>query len=132
MIRSFPRRVDTLDDIFGFVSEFVAANGLPESHGLDIQLVVEELFTNMVKYDRGAEQDIDVRLLPRGDRIEVALTDHGVEPFDVTQVPEPDLERPFAERRPGGIGLYLVRKLSESLEYRHADGNSTVIVTMRR
>lgn len=132
MTRSFKRTIDALDDIYRFVSEFVATHGLPESLGLDIQFVVEELFTNMVKYDRGGEQDIAVRLHPRGDQIEVALTDFDVEPFDVSRVPEPDLERPFEERRPGGLGLHLVRKLSESLEYRHADGNSTVIVTMRR
>jgi len=55
-----------------------------------------------------------------------------VAPFDVTRSPDPRVERPFAERRPGGLGLHLVRRLSESVRYEHADGNSTVIVTIKR
>jgi len=132
MTRAFPRRVDALEEIFRFVSEFTAAHGLPESRGLDIQFVVEELFTNMLKYDRDGEEKVAIQLRLGGDRIEVALTDPGVEPFDVTRVPEPDLERPLEERGFGGLGLHLVRKLSESFEYRYAGGNSTVIVTIRR
>lgn len=132
MRRTFARRIDALEAISRFVSEFVAAQGLTESRKFDIQFVVEEIFTNMVKYDRDGEQEIGVRLQIRGERLEVAVTDFGVEPFDVTRVPEPNLERPLEERGPGGLGLHLVRKLSESLEYRHADGNSTVVVTMRR
>jgi anti-sigma regulatory factor (Ser/Thr protein kinase) len=129
--RSFSRRVEALDDIFRFVSDFAAELGLGEDRALAVQFVVEEIFTNMVKYDRDGKRDIAVQLQLRGERVVVALTDYDVEPFDVTQVPEPDFGRPFAETSPGGLGLHLVRKLSESIAYEHNDGNSTVVVTMK-
>src|SRR5262245_35663159 len=105
MQRSFARRIEGLDDIFEFVAEFAAALGLDEERKLALQFVVEEIFTNMVKYDRDGVHDIAVRLRTAGGGLEVAITDFDVEPFDVTQVPEPDLDRPFAERTPGGLGL---------------------------
>ena len=132
MVRAFARRVDSLAAIFDFVSDFALRSGLGPDWIMDIQLVVEEIFTNMVKYDRGGTRDIEVRLRKAGDRAEVAVTDFGVEAFDVTRSPDPQVDRPFAERRPGGLGLHLVRRLSATVGYEYRDGNSTVIVTIQR
>lgn len=80
---------------------------------------MEELFTNMVKYaagaDRGNEVRIDMATIEGG--VEVTLTDFGVEPFDVTLAPDADVNLPIAERKPGGLGLHLIRRLVDSWDY---------------
>jgi anti-sigma regulatory factor (Ser/Thr protein kinase) len=124
--RSFPRQVGALDAIFAFVTETLAALDVDAAHERDVDLIVEELFTNMVKYNRDGKQDIEIELEANPDQLTIRLVDRNVAPFDVTRVPDPDLQRPLAQRRPGGLGLYLVKQITESLTYAHAGGASEV------
>jgi len=132
MMRAFTREVGSLEAIFEFVGAFARHHGLGEDWIMDLQLVAEEIFTNMVKYDHGGTRDIEIRLRMMGSLVEIAITDFGVEPFDVTKAPEPPVGRPLAVRRPGGLGLHLVRRLSAGLKYEYENGNSTVIVSIQR
>jgi anti-sigma regulatory factor (Ser/Thr protein kinase) len=95
-----------------------------------IDLVVEELFTNMVKYSPESIAEVDVRLERIDGGVEVTLTDHDVEPFDVTQRPEVNVDLPIEQRKPGGLGLHLIRRLTDSVEYRYSseDRQSRIII----
>lgn len=131
MERTFHREVQALDSIFGFIAEVYRDCALGDAHRSDTQLIVEELFTNMVRHARGGRQDIAIRLEPVGSLLRIELTDFGVEPFDPTQAPAVNIRAPLSERRPGGLGLHLVRKLSESMDYRYENGKSTIVVQQR-
>ena len=128
--RRFRRDIAALDDVFAFVGEFFRARRLDPRHAPDVGFIVEELFTNMVKYD-GGEHDIGVRLTHAGDRVRIAVIDEDVEPFDPTAVPEVDTTRPIAERGAGGLGLHLVRKLADGIDYEYKGRTSTVTVTKK-
>jgi anti-sigma regulatory factor (Ser/Thr protein kinase) len=45
------------------------------------------------------------------------MIDHGVEPFDVTRLPDVDIEMPIEGRDAGGLGLHLIRRMADSIEY---------------
>ena len=51
----------------------------------------------------------------------MALTDHGVEPFDVTRAPDVDISLPIDRREPGGLGLHLLRRVVDSVEYAYSE-----------
>jgi anti-sigma regulatory factor (Ser/Thr protein kinase) len=129
--RHFPRRFDALDAIFAFVEEFLASETLDPQHAFDVNLVVEELFTNMVKYARDGVHDIAMALSrdPRG--IVITLRDFDVERFDVTKAPEVDVSRPLAERRVGGLGIHFVRQVADRIQYDYRDRTSTITVWKR-
>lgn len=131
MERRFPRAIDSLESIFAFVREFFAGAGIGEDHAFDVDLILEELFTNMVKYARGGEPEITIGLESRDGRVIIRLVDRDVEPFDVTQAPEPDLDAPLEERPIGGLGLHLVRQMAENLTYDYRDRTSTITVVKR-
>lgn len=127
----FGRSFGSLEAIFAFVDSFLASEGLAADQAFEIQLVIEELFTNMVKYSRDGRQDIAIGLEREGPRLVISLRDFDVEPFDVTRAPQADVTRPLTERHAGGLGLYLVRQMAEDFRYEYRDRISTVTVVKR-
>jgi phosphoserine phosphatase len=114
--RAFARRVAALDEIVAFTADFFARAGLDAGLRPRVDLALEELFTNLVKYGGGSGA-VRIELARVRDGVAAALIDDGVERFDVTAAPDVDIAAPIGERRPGGLGLHLVRRLVDSIEY---------------
>jgi serine/threonine-protein kinase RsbW len=129
--RLFPRDFDALDHIFEFISEFFVANAIEESNSFDVQLIIEELFTNLVKYSKGGTHEIPIRLKKTGEHLEIRLTDVDVEAFDMTLMPEVDTQKRISEKKVGGLGLHLVRKMAEDISYEYVDRQSRITILKR-
>ena len=115
----FHREIGSLDDIFGFLGEFAKSAGIDEGTALVIDLVVEELFTNMVRHNEGGGDRIAVELERSGDQLRIELVDFNVEDFDPSSVPQPPLTAGIEDRRPGGLGLHLVRSMVDDLHFEY-------------
>jgi anti-sigma regulatory factor (Ser/Thr protein kinase) len=126
----FQRDVASLDALFAFVERYLATHEIDPAQGFEVNLLIEELFTNMVKYG-GGRQDISVGLGHADGVLTIMLRDYDVERWDVTQSPAVDTTRPVVERRAGGLGLHLVGRIADSFSYTYQDRNSTVTVTKR-
>ena len=118
--RSFRRSFDSLEEIFAFTSEFFARLELDRDLLPTVDLVLEELFTNMVKYSPKGSPFIRVEMAPALGGVEVSLTDYDVDLFDVTEAPDADIDLPIEARKPGKLGLHLVRRLVDSLRYEYS------------
>lgn len=129
--RRFPRAVASLRELVPFVHEFVAARGLDPELAYDLDLIVEELFTNILKYQRDGRQDLLVGLDSDAERVTLVIQDFDVQGFDPTQSPAVDVAAPLAERRPGGLGIHLVRAIAEDLRYEYENRTSSITVTKR-
>jgi anti-sigma regulatory factor (Ser/Thr protein kinase) len=129
---SFRRSFTALEELVDFTASFCARHGVDPSLLPTIDLAVEELFTNMVKYSPGgaAEVTVDLTAIPGG--VEVVLTDYDVEPFDVTRAPDANVELPIEQRRPGGLGLHLLRRMLDSIEYEYAAAERRSHITFRK
>jgi len=123
--------VGAIGRIHEWTASFLAAHGFDPDGAFEIDLLVEELFTNMVKHNRGGSQDIEVGLSANASVITISVRDFDVESFDVTRAPEIDPDMPMSERRRGGLGIHLVRRMADSVHYDYVDRNSTVTVTKR-
>jgi len=129
--RAFRRSIESIQDIFAFTAEVFARDRVDPALLPSVDLTVEELFTNMVKYgSSSAEVRIDVTTIEGG--VEVALTDYDVEPFDVTQAPDVDIELPIEQRRPGGLGLHLIRRLVDCVHYEYSAEYRKSRITFRK
>ncbi len=122
----FGRRVESLQPIFDMTAAFFADHGLDPGLLPVVDLAVEELFTNMVKYNKESGADVSLELTRLENGVEVTLIDYDVEPFDMTRAPDVDTGKPAQDRRPGGLGIHLVRKMVDSLEYRYQDRQSRI------
>jgi phosphoserine phosphatase len=130
--RTFRRSFDSLQPIFAFTSDFLGRHGIDPGILPTVDLTVEELFTNMVKYSPtgGAEVRIEMAAIAGG--VEVALTDYDVERFDVTRAPDADTGLPIEQRKPGGLGLHLIRRLVDSLDYKYSEESRQSRITFRK
>jgi anti-sigma regulatory factor (Ser/Thr protein kinase) len=108
------------------------AFGFPDDRVGQIELVVEEVVTNVCKYaGSGSPAEVEVACLAEEAAFLVEISDTG-KPFDVTSLPDPDLDAPVEKRRIGGLGVYLIKKLASSVRYRREQGRNVLTMEFRK
>ena len=134
MRRSFERSFDALETIFESIGRFFEREGLDPGLRQPIDLAVEELFTNAVKYNPDGPHRILLELRRDDDDLVLVLTDVG-ESFDPTARPDVDVDRPLEARQPGGLGIHLIGKLMDRVEYEYdavrREGRTTLVKSVR-
>jgi len=132
MSRTFARDFASIEAMVSYSAEAFDRLGIDPSLLAAVDFVVEELFTNMVKYARGSARDVRMDVLAIDGGVEVTLTDYDVERFDVTRAPDVDVGAPIDQRRPGGLGLHLIRRMVDAIEYRYSDAAREGRITFRK
>jgi anti-sigma regulatory factor (Ser/Thr protein kinase) len=122
----YPRSLGALESIVADTAGFFARHGIDPGLRTAVDLAIEELFVNMVKYNRGTTHDIRIGMRAQGGGIEVELTDFDVERFDPTRAAPPDLDAPLDQREPRGLGIYLVLQVVDSIRYEFRDRQSRI------
>ena len=117
--RRFDRRLESLAETVEFAAAALADCDIDSEQRLAIDFAIEELFTNMLKYSRGGVNPVEIAFECGAASVEVNLIDTDVEPFDVTAAPDADVTLPLQQRRPGGLGLHLTRRLVDDLSYEY-------------
>lgn len=129
MQKKLNRSYDSLEEMYETTERFFLRENVEPSIRFPVHFVMEELFTNMVKYQPDNSNEILLAVKTTDDGVSVSLTDYGVDAFDVTIGRDVDTNAPLAERTPGGLGLHLIHKMVDTLEYDYADRNSTITFT---
>ena len=129
MNKKFKRTFDSLKDIFEFTDSFFSEEGIDRSHQFAVNFAVEELFTNMVKYNPGNPNEILLSIDQVDGELVASLTDFDVDRFDVTEDRNVDVDSPIEERKIGGLGLHLIPKMVDSIDYDYVDRQSKITFT---
>jgi serine/threonine-protein kinase RsbW len=115
-----------------FVAESAAALGAGPLVVDDLVLATDEIVTNSIRHGyQGEGGTIEIKVRTDGDCLEIRVTDSAAA-FDPTTVPPPDLSVSPLLRRPGGLGIYLARKLTDAMTYRRTpDGRNELALVKR-
>ena len=108
------------------VDRFCEAEGLCGDVAFHLNLVLEEVVSNVVNYgyeDAGAPHEITVRLVREPSGVTVEVIDDG-RAFDPLSVPEPDLAAAIEDRPVGGLGVHFLRTMMRDLHYRREHGRN--------
>jgi len=121
-IKSFSPRIESIHEIQKFVREPFLALGAGEKKLMKIDLLVEEIVVNIVRYGGMAvESDfIDVGMDTVDDKIIIEISDNGLA-FNPLEQEGPDLTAGLDERRPGGIGIFFVKQIAKEIRYERRD-----------
>ena len=130
--RSFRRSFGSLAEIFAFTADFFSRHGVDAGLLPTVDFALEELFTNMVKYSPSGDTHVRIDMATARGGVEVTLTDYDVERFDVTQAPDANINLPLEQRRPGGLGLHLIRRLVDSMTYEYSNEERRSRITFRK
>ena len=128
---TIPSCIEEIRTIEELLSEFSEQQDLPPDALFQIQLSLEEIFTNVVNYahDDGLEHEVEIILSKDGQTVTIEITDDG-RPFDPLQdAPEMDAESPLDDRRVGGAGIALTKTMMTALRYHRDDGRNHLIMT---
>ncbi|MFA5042624.1 MAG: ATP-binding protein [Kiritimatiellia bacterium] len=115
------------------VNSFLDRKAVPREAIFRVNLAIEEIVTNIVKYgyDDPGHHDITVNLTLFPETIRLQLQDDG-RPFDPLQAPEPNVHLPLDQRKIGGLGLHLVRTMVGRIAYRRENGANILAMDIAR
>ena len=120
-----------LETLFKHLNKFGQATGLSEACVTDINICLDELFTNIVSYGYGDDLEHIVRFAMNLDdhMLTLKIEDDGI-PFNPLEKKEPEVPADLLDVRIGGLGIHIVRKLMDDIRYDREQGKNKL--TMKK
>jgi anti-sigma regulatory factor (Ser/Thr protein kinase) len=119
-----PAQFESLESVREFVGAQAEVCGLDAKAVYQVQMAVDEAFTNIVEHAYGGqniENGIECTCQTSEEGLVITLEDCGV-PFDPSRVPEPDLTSDLKDRKVGGLGLFFMHKLMDEVSFTFVPG----------
>jgi serine/threonine-protein kinase RsbW len=127
----FRNQIDELQRVNAFIEELGEELGLDMEMQMNLNLVMEEMASNVIfyAYPEGTEANIELTAECDGKEITFVLSDSGRE-FDPTLKPDTDMDVNPAERELGGMGIFIVKNIMNQVSYQRLQGKN--LLTMKK
>ncbi len=124
-------RVEDLENVAAFIEEIGAELQLSAELQMNLNLVMEEMVSNIIfyAYPEGTEASIELLAESDGQELTFVLSDQGRE-FDPTLTEDLDTSVNPAERELGGMGIFIVKNIMNKVTYQRLEGKN--LLTMRK
>ena len=124
-------QISELERVNQFVEEIGEELGLDMELQMNLNLVMEEMVTNVIfyAYPEGKIADIELIAESDGKELTFVLSDQGMA-FDPTAKEDTDLDVNPAERELGGMGIYIVKNIMNKVSYQRLEGKN--LLTMKK
>jgi serine/threonine-protein kinase RsbW len=122
-----------------WIESITADLNLSEPQAFAMQVCLEELMSNILRYERGYSRSygpqiepvnplfISITVRALADRITMTVEDNG-RPFNVAQAPGKVIDQPLQKVQPGGLGIQLIKSFASNLQYSRTETGNRVIV----
>jgi len=121
---------DNLDAVLRFVEEQLENTGCSPKTQMQIELAVEEIFINIASYAYYPETGkamIRMEIKPEQREVSIIFIDLGI-PYNPLAKADPDVTLPFAQRKIGGLGIFLVKKNMDDIHYEYVNGSNVLTI----
>lgn len=128
-----PAKLEYLHRCMHLVSSCAKQQGFDNRRINEIELVTEESLVNIFNYAYGGGGgDVEIAcLLDRDEMFIIEITDAGV-PFNILDVPDPDVCADIDHRNIGGLGIFMIRQLMDDVKYRREGGKNILTLMVRK
>lgn len=128
---SLAPELDDIGNLFRMVETFGEANSVPEPKVYVVNLMLDELVTNLVMHGSSSSSALTADIRLRVDRggITLVLEDDG-QPFDPTGAEAPDVDAALEDRQIGKLGLHFVKSLADRVQYRLEEGRNRLTINV--
>ena len=118
--------IENVPTVVEFVDEQLEMLGCPMNAQIQIDIAIDELFSNIARYAYNPEvgaATVRVEVVEDPMAVVVTFIDNGV-PYDPLSREDPDVTLSADEREVGGLGIYLVKKSMDEVAYEYKDGQN--------
>ena len=119
----------SISEVSDFLDSCVEEYEIPMRVGYSLKVVADEIFSNIVYYS-GA-RNAEVLFRNDADRITLVFVDDG-NPYNPLETKEPDITAGVEERQIGGLGLFMVKKMAEEVQYEYASERNRLTVILSK
>lgn len=116
-----------LSEVRNFVASYATKHGVPSHEVDDIRLAVDEAYTNIIKhaYQYDDSKFVEIIMGSGDNEFWISLYDNG-KAFNPSEYPDPDVRRKIKQKERGGVGVYLMKKLMDRIEYHEHNGTNEI------
>ena len=119
---------ENLDQVLAFVDARLEAADCSPKVQMQIDIAVEEIFVNIAHYAYGNDHgDSDISIGIQNNTATIEFRDSGI-PFNPLQKADPDITLSAEDRQIGGLGIYMVKKSMDSVDYRYIEGQNILTI----
>lgn len=125
--------IQNWNKVCDFVNKFMTLLKVDNNESMKLLLAIEEIFVNVASYaypDNIGSIRITLKYDKISETITITFEDSGI-PFDPTKKADPNLQLPPEKRKIGGLGIYLVSQIADSMEYEYLDTKNRFSITKK-
>jgi serine/threonine-protein kinase RsbW len=129
---SFEASLENLHEVRDYIDQAGNSFGVDSGVLADLRLVVDEAVTNVILHGyKGRSGQVEVHMERDGDAVVILIRDQAGS-FDSSQVDTPHLDTALADRPFGGMGLFLIRKMTDEAVFRSLPGQGNELRIVKR
>ena len=131
-VLNVPAKADQLPEVLRFVKENLDEIGCTSKESYQIEVAVEEIFTNISSYaynPKEGDASIEVEIDDNPLAVSVCFVDNG-HPYDPLAKQDPDTTLSLDQRKRGGLGIFMTKKFMDEIDYEYKNGRN--ILTLRK
>ena len=127
--KQFYLTTETFDSVTQYVTEKCAEAGCDDETVGKLEIATSEILANIESYAYENGGELEILTKSRDRRMTIIFKDRG-KPFNPLLVQEPDVNMPLTERKPGGLGVFIVKKLVSETSYTYENGQNILTIEM--
>ena len=118
-------QTSSLSELRSFLQRTLTVFSLTESEKHQVTLAVEEVCANLIIHSHGCNPNDQIHLEVKNmtEGLIFEITDQGVA-FNILEYEVPDLKKVMVERRKGGLGIILIKKIMDEIEFESTNGKN--------
>ncbi len=122
--------IENISSVTGFVDDFLDTQECSRKAKMQINIAIDEIFSNISYYayqNETGQVTMKVEMQENPKAVCITFIDCGI-PYNPLEKEDPDITLSIEEREIGGLGIYMVKKNMDEMEYEYSEGKNILVL----